>query len=291
MTGRSIADGPPGATERISHDVLGTNGNESESSTPTPTLIYNVRTTPRTFTPTIANPLMDHLPSMESLDYPLSGGRRAYSLDSLLALRTPNTIRTPNSVRVRRYFGSVDENSTPNMATPTRRYSTPPRPHALRWDHQRPNVPRDGPELSLEDEQEADLVELACDPGVGPTYSQDDSPRTEDTFTQLERHVRPDGLVVTYKLRGEDEDCKVAIFDWASIRHCVNSHVIVGDYVQYMTDVIRVWDHGGLGVDRVDYLVAAEIEVAHRKCPSNQTTEYGTRADITFLLRHRLHLE
>lgn len=111
----------------------------------------------------------------------------------------------------------------------------------------------------FENQGSSDDVELACDPGV-----QIESPASEASHTtngQLQRIVRPDALVVTYRFH-EDEQGRMLVFDWNNAAR--DEHVIVGDYADYMSDVVQLHDHGGFGMGIVRDIVALEIEVAVR---------------------------
>lgn len=104
--------------------------------------------------------------------------------------------------------------------------------------------------------------------GLSCNSSPDDIPGTSivepHQFSNLQRIVRPDLSVVTYKSRGNPESCDMIILNWTNAGS--NPHVIVGDYAQYMEEMICVYDDGcGFEHGVVEYIVAFEIEVARRK--------------------------
>lgn len=107
------------------------------------------------------------------LGLPLTPGPRT-------PLRRGLTLETPTSERITRYFHAQEIATEP--------------------------YGEESPAFNSEDERDAVIIQLACDPGVASPST--DSPTSgvscSSPMNQLQRIVRPDAQVVTYKYRTGD---------------------------------------------------------------------------------------
>lgn len=258
-------------------------GNDSEFSIPTPTLLCNEslptsglnsnlpRSPPdapilayieRTSSASGISPLcLESISRTDSpyMNYPhddqvapANWPRRLYQRDELLSLRistemflrgAPRTPETPNSVRVERYL-EAQETSLERHESRAEIESSSPHP---------------------EDERDTATFELACDPGVAPSYTHE-SPMSESfSFpSQLQRIVRPGSLIVTYKYREDPFGLNMVVIDWTGALNARDQPLIGGDYARYLGNVFRVHSNGGLDLRSVDCIVAAETAIAIR---------------------------